>query len=236
MSWAVRKAVDLVRRGEPVVGLRFLIWAGREQWHEQRLGIRTGGNADHSALGMRPDECHEYEATSYSALAKVFQRVGPVAGTQEVLLDAGCGLGRVLVFAAMLPYDQVIGFDLSPVLVEQAQRNIEQVRARATCPRIQAEVAGAGDYRVPDAVTTVFCFNPFRGATMDAFLDQVRASLQRRPRSLRLVFVNPKHFDVTTQPWLVTIDEFRVFDARMERRFGYHQTVGVFRNRQPDGR
>lgn len=80
MSWAVRKALDLVRRGEWRGGARFLLWAVREQWHEHRLGVRTGGNADHSALGARPDECHEYEATSYSALAEVFRRVGPVAG------------------------------------------------------------------------------------------------------------------------------------------------------------
>jgi SAM-dependent methyltransferase len=235
MSWAVRKALGLVRRGEWSGAGRFLVWAVREQRHERRLGVRTGGNADHSALGARPDECHEYEATSYSALAEVFRRVGPATGSHEVLLDAGCGLGRVLVFAALLPYDGVIGFDLSPTLIERARANLDAIRPRAVCRQLQAEVAAAGDYVVPDTVTTVFCFNPFRGATMDGFLAQVRASLRRRPRPLRLVFVNPKHFDVATQPWLTTLDEFRVFDGRMGPTFDYHQTVRVFRNRQPDG-
>ena len=235
MSWAVRKALDLVRRGEWRGGARFLLWALREQWHEHRLGVRTGGNADHSALGARPDECHEYEATSYSALAEVFRRVGPVAGAHEVLLDAGCGLGRVLGVAARLPYDAVIGFDLSPALVTQARRNLDAIRPRAVCRDLQVAVAAAGDYVVPDTVTVVFCFNPFRGATMAAFLAQVRASLRRRPRALRLVFVNPKHFNVATAPWLTMRDEFRVFDGRMGPTFDYHQTVRVFGNRAPDG-
>ena len=35
----------------------------------------------------------------------------------QVFLDAGCGKGRALVFAATLPFHAVHGFDLSPMVV-----------------------------------------------------------------------------------------------------------------------
>jgi predicted RNA methylase len=38
----------------------------------------------------------------------------------EVFLDYGAGLGRVLILAAMLPFKRVIAVELSPILAAKA--------------------------------------------------------------------------------------------------------------------
>ena len=44
---------------------------------------------------------------------------------------------------------------------------------------------------MPDDVTVVTLFNPFTGGILRAACEQVRASLRRRPRTVRVVYMNP---------------------------------------------
>jgi hypothetical protein len=46
------------------------------------------------------------------------------------------------------------------------------------------------DYRIPDDVTVVYMFNPFRGAIFDAVIAELIASVDRRPRPLCLIYRN----------------------------------------------
>ncbi|MBI4235785.1 MAG: hypothetical protein HY688_00300, partial [Chloroflexi bacterium] len=47
------------------------------------------------------------------------------------------------------------------------------------------------DYTIPDDLTVAFFFNPFSGATFATVMDNIRDSLARRPRDLRIIYVNP---------------------------------------------
>jgi predicted RNA methylase len=86
----------------------------------------------------------------------------------------------------------VVGFDFSPELVAAAQANVERNRRRMKVSDVELVVADAQEWEIPDDVTIVFMYNPFGGEILDAFLDNVLASLERRPRQLRLLYVNPE--------------------------------------------
>jgi hypothetical protein len=45
-------------------------------------------------------------------------------------------------------------------------------------------------YRIPDEVSVVYMFNPFRGATLESVIAQLIASVDRRPRAVRVILRN----------------------------------------------
>ena len=51
--------------------------------------------------------------------------------------------------------------------------------------------ADALDYNVPDDVTVAFFYNPFGGATFAAVIDKLIASVDRNPRTVRVIYANP---------------------------------------------
>jgi hypothetical protein len=58
--------------------------------------------------------------------------------------------------------------------------------------------ANASSYAVPDDVTLVFFYNPFRGETLRCAIENLRQSLVRRGRSLRIIYCNRVFFDQET--------------------------------------
>jgi SAM-dependent methyltransferase len=114
----------------------------------------------------------------------------------DVFLDYGSGKGRVLFQAARdYPFQRIIGVELSPELNEIAQANIERNRFRLRCPDVQTVAGDAADHQVPDDVSVIYLYNPFRGTTFARVVDNIVASLDRRPRRLRVVYKSPLEED-----------------------------------------
>jgi predicted RNA methylase len=211
---------------------RAMAWYAAEQRYERHLGIQSASFIDAARIKVSGIENEAYEVTGYQTLKSIFERIKPSEGdATDVLLDAGCGTGRVMAFAATLNYREVIGFDISPSLVEIAARNLEQAAPRFRCKDVTVSAASAADFEIPDTVTTVFCFNPFYGSVMTRFVDRVRASALRLPRPIRLVFVNPKLCKVDLKGFEMT-QSFSCFDPRMGAAHDYHQRVEVFASTQ----
>ncbi|CAN5525281.1 hypothetical protein BH09PSE5_BH09PSE5_50510 [soil metagenome] len=229
MLTRVKDAARFVRTAGLSVGARALSWHATERREESRLKIRSGSFVAASELAADAAENEPYEATGYSTLMALFRRIAPAEPEErQVLLDAGCGMGRAMVYAATFPYTRVLGFDISPMLIDKARQNIQNAAGSLRCSRIDAEVASAVEYEVPDDVTTIFCFNPFNGSTMERFLARVGESMERQPRELTLAFANP-HLSKSAAEWLEPVDSFDCFDPRMGPKHGYRQRVAVFR-------
>jgi hypothetical protein len=47
------------------------------------------------------------------------------------------------------------------------------------------------DYEIPDDLTIAYFYNPFRGAIFQSIVDRLVASVQRHPRRLRVIYLNP---------------------------------------------
>ena len=132
-----------------------------------------------SDLLAAAQESHGHDPSPRSALRRGLrgERIGP----QHVLVDYGCGAGRVLEQAARWPFGRRVGVEHDAALAAQARE-----RSGA-----EVVVADARDWAPPDDVTHAYLYNPFSGAVLDGALAQLLASHDRRPRRLRVIYVNP---------------------------------------------
>lgn len=159
-----------------------------DRWH----GVDTGGYASTADLGTDARESVHYATMPWRRVRSALARV-PLDERERVLLDYGCGRGRVLVAAAARPYRRVIGVELSR-LADDAHANLAAMRGRRT-QDVRVERGDAGAFVVPDDVNLVYFYNPFRGTVLDRVIAQLHASLQRAPRTLYVVYFNHDHFD-----------------------------------------
>lgn len=206
MSWLLRQLGQRVTRGDVGGATALLVRTLSDQYYERRFAVSTARMEDTSDLGFTNHELHCYEATDYRTLFAVIRSMRIRPG-QDVFVDIGAGKGRALIVAATFPFKRIVGVELSEPLVQLARRNIEAARSRLVCQDVQVLCADATTVPVPDDATVVFLFNPFHGDVMVRALLNVKASITRRPRSLRLVLVNPRHVDDAVREamagWLV---------------------------------
>jgi hypothetical protein len=86
--------------------------------------------------------------------------------------------------------------ELSPELSAVARNNVERNRARLQCPDVEIVTSDVLDYAIPDDVTIAFFFNPFRGEVFATVIEHLLASVDRRPRRLRLIYRNPTEHEL----------------------------------------
>ncbi len=152
---------------------------GRETWRvvsacELRLG----------ELGLG------YFPTPWRGLKRVFRRIA--VSRDDVFADFGSGKGRVVLEAARHPFGRVIGVESSPFLHQIAEQNLARVGGRLRCRNVELVNEDAREFSVTDDLTVAFFFNPFRGEIFERVADHLAESLRRRPRVLRIVYVNPQ--------------------------------------------
>lgn len=133
---------------------------------------------------------------------------------QDAVVDLGCGCGRALaVFARRaLRYCRGVEFEAGAAAVARA--NARRLRGRRA--PIDIIMGDAADYPFDDE-TLVYLFNPFGAETMRAVLANLRHSLKRKPRRLRLCYYNPKHREVVQAAgWLRRTATLRGFKTNIE--------------------
>jgi len=115
---------------------------------------------------------------------------------QDVFLDYGSGLGRVLLMAAQYPFRRVLGVELSARLNERARRNVACCRGKLRCTDIEVIQADASAFVPPSDVSIMYLYSPFGPAILPRVLDNIHQSLEARPRELLLICKNPKYFEI----------------------------------------
>jgi SAM-dependent methyltransferase/peroxiredoxin len=137
---------------------------------------------------FEPDLVH-YEPSSWLALRWGLRRIGP--GSEDVLVDFGCGKGRVICEAARRPFGRVIGVEISQRLLDVARENVDRNRQRFRCQNIDLVKADATEWQIPDDMTVAYLYHPFAGAVFHRVIDNIVQSIRRNPRRVRLVYVGP---------------------------------------------
>lgn len=160
---------------------------------EKRLGIDTAGHVAVDYPDARP-----YMTLHYRIYLAMLRRCGP--GGDDVVVDAGCGKGRVLCCAARFPVRRVVGVEIDPQLCAAARRNAARMRGRRAPVEVVTAAAQDFDYR---EATIVIMFNPFGPQTLRKVVGRIEQSLHGNPRRLRMVYFNPVHEDLLAcVPWL----------------------------------
>ncbi len=159
------------------------------RYREWKLGVQTG-KLDHG-FSVGDDGDHlGYEPIDIRCFETMLDHLQIRPGA-DVFLDYGCGKGRALILAALRPFRVIIGVERSRSLCAIADKNVHSALPHLRCRDVRIVNADAAAYRLPGSVTTVFMFNPFRGEVLSAVLDQIRASVIRTPRSLKIAYVLP---------------------------------------------
>jgi hypothetical protein len=156
---------------------------------DRRYGIHTSGRIDLSEFGLAHQERVYYIASNWHILRRALRRyeIGP----DDVFIDIGSGMGRVVLEATRYPFKRVIGVELARELHGIAEENVRRTRRRLRCAEVELVNSDILDYDLPDDVTFVYMFNPFRGGIFRAVIGNLIQSLDRNPRTVHLIYLRP---------------------------------------------
>ena len=129
------------------------------------------------------------QSTDYAALARLHRRNGIRIETTDVLVDVGCGRGRVINWWLSRGWrNRMVGLELLPAV---AAGTAGRLRGHAN-----VEICcGDAVELIPPEGTFFYLYNPFDGAVMRRFADAL-AARAARPEALRILYFNCRHLDV----------------------------------------
>ena len=122
---------------------------------------------------------------------------------ESVLVDFGCGKGRVLLLAVLRGIKKAVGIEFSPELCAIARNNVSIVE-QATGSRLNIAVV-EGDvthYEIEDDQNVFFFFNPFDDVVLEAVVENIQQSLHRTPRQIAIIYYNPVHSHILDNSFL----------------------------------
>ncbi len=172
----------------------------KELQYEKLLGIKTTGRDDSNA-----DQYHyPYEPTPYCVLERLAQ--SGYVGKKNMLLDYGCGKGRVDFFLSYQCRCRTIGIEYDERIYENAVKNKESA---VSSGRTMFVHANAEQYEVPVDVDRCYYFNPFSVEVLKTVLARIMDSYYENPREILLFFYYPSDEYVG---YLMTQDSLAFFD------------------------
>ena len=171
----------------------------KENSWDLSLQIKTVGRDETNA-----DEYHHpYEPTPYCVLERL---VGSgFFGKDDVVLDYGCGKGRVGFFLSHRTQAKTIGIEYDDRIYESALENQKSAfRAKSEFVLTNAEA-----YGVPTEVNRCYFFNPFSVEILHKVMARILESYYENPRELFLFFYYPADEYVS---YLMTVEELEFYD------------------------
>lgn len=159
---------------------------------EKKLGIQSSRFMAKEELQVSNEDAVEYSPIGYFAIASALKQIPSIS--DRSLLDFGCGMGRVLAYAASLGVRKVVGVELSPELHAKACDNLSEMRGRKTADCSALNV-NALDYKIPADVDVIYFYNPFFGETLKKVLENIMFSHAKTPREMYIIFFNNEHFE-----------------------------------------
>ena len=172
----------------------------KETGWDKLLQIKTGGRDDAGA-----DEYHHpYEPTPYSVLERLAD--SGLISEGDVVLDYGCGKGRVDFFLSYQTRAKTIGIEYDERIYDGA---IENKNTAVSGARVSFEKRNAEKYEVPSEVNRCYFFNPFSVEILRKVMARILESYYENPRELLLFFYYPSAEYVG---YLMTVDELEYYD------------------------
>ena len=177
-------------------------WNAGIAWHiiqneirgEKKYGINSTGADELHELekkGIDIDHSTIYMPASYDLLEKVFQQI-PVNSFKH-FIDIGCGKGRAMCVAAHFGVTKMSGIDLSKELCDAAVENLAKTKTQF--PGLDHKIINndAFYFSIPGDADCIFLFNPFDEVIMSGVINNIEESLEKDPRKLTIIYLNPLH-------------------------------------------
>lgn len=172
----------------------------QEKTWDKLLQIHTTGRDETKA-----DQCHHpYEPTPYCVLERMAD--SSFFGEGDVVLDYGCGKGRVGFFLSYRTKAKTIGIEYDDRIYGGALENQKSTVAGAG---VDFVLSKAEDYTVPPEVNRCYFFNPFSGEILHKVMARILESYYEDPRELFLLFYYPSDDFLS---YLMTVEELEFYD------------------------
>ena len=170
----------------------------QESAWDTTLQIKTTGRDD-----LKADQHHHpYEPTPYCVLERLAD--SGLIGREDVVLDYGCGKGRVDFFLSHQTKARTIGIEYDDRIYADAMENRKTAKAKA-----EFVLANAEHYEVPADVNRCYFFNPFSVEILHKVLARIVESWYENPREIFLFFYYPADEYISC---LMTVDELEFYD------------------------
>lgn len=162
--------------------------------------------------------CVNYGASKELPFRKLMARLN--LPREGVFVDLGSGKGRALMLAAKYGFRKVIGVEFSGTLCTIARSNLQKFLSKFPS-RSQIEVIESDVIKYPfrDDETVFFMLDPFDAPILTQVLANIRASVERKPRTIWLIYSVPREQHIIDQAgifphnrlYVVVGAEFRVY-------------------------
>lgn len=208
INW-IRKILERFRRKGTLATLQYALIRIEEVTFDWRYGVRTGRTVLNSTCADQ--DGHGYWPALATEARKILQHLDNKTN-QDVFMDFGSGLGRVVILAARYPFKRVVGIERNHALHQIAQENIGRIQKQARCGKIELLLGDAGHYMIPSDVNILYFNEPFETELLKQVLSNLYESLRLHPREITLVYRFPRTFDIVfpSVPWLEKTGDFRV--------------------------
>ena len=167
---------------------------------DKLLQIKTTGRDESNADQYR----YPYEPTPYSVLNRLAN--SGLIREGDVVLDYGCGKGRVDFFLSCQTGAGTIGIEYDERIYRSALENQKTVIPKAEADFV---LARAETYAVPPEVNRCYFFNPFSLEILRKVMARIMESYYENPRELLLLFYYPSEEFLS---YLMTVDELEFYD------------------------
>ena len=164
------------------------------------LGIRTIGRDETGADQYH----HPYEPTPYCVLERL--AACGMFRPGDVILDYGCGKGRVGFFLASRTGVRAIGIEYDRRICEMA---LENRKTSVSGAKPEFVLTRAEAYALPGEVSRCYFFNPFSVEILRKVMARILESYYETPREIFLFFYYPSDEFIG---YLMTVEELDFYD------------------------
>lgn len=171
-----------------------------ENTWDKLLQIKTTGRDDSNADQYR----YPYEPTPYRVLERLAN--SGLIRKRDVVLDYGCGKGRVGFYLSYQTKAQTIGIEYDERIYQGA---LENQRTAVSREKTEFVMARAEEYAVPAEVNRCWFFNPFSVELLRKVIARIIESYYVNQREVLLFFYYPSEEYIS---YLMTVDELEFQD------------------------
>ena len=136
---------------------------------------------------------NHYAPTYYSVIKEAFNFIKKK--NELILIDVGCGKGKVLLVASDFEFKKIIGIDLSKKLINICRKNINNYKnLKEKKKLIKLEQINALKYKITNENIFYF-FDPFPEKILNKFLKKILLSFKKNKRIIYIIFANPPKYN-----------------------------------------
>lgn len=156
---------SIILRG-PVNSFRLI---KHEKRLEKQFNIQTS-----EFIKSNSSEYFHYQGASYFVLFRLFREL-TIKPEGFRFLDIGSGKGRVLFMAEYFGFNNLIGIELNPDLVRDAQINQKTYALKRKDSQIDFIFMNALEFEYRNETAVYFLFNPFNAYVLKKILEKIKS-------------------------------------------------------------